>query len=435
MARIGSTGATNETQEPQPAVPQVRPWLRYWARMFDISVFGFVVGLIAVVVPSSNFGKVIANTENELWIGMALLIAWVFVEALLLYAIGTTPGKWLFKIQLISATGASPTFPDAFSRSVAVWWRGLGAGFPLVSLFTLMTAHKRLTERGITSWDADNRINVVHGQIGLVRGFAAVAFFATAIFLISNSGATREIESSQEMQEVNALITSLQEEVSRTERSAADSDVHPLRTERRPSDELNARGAIGEIQRFVLELLDRVDAQQNDYLLELDAIQWDSILDSRRIKRDNTLEQSRVMLEQARAIVNKYEAKTATMIRDMRARVQTLPFSGDERKEIVASFDRGMKNARLEEQWSLEKRVIGQVEKIIELLATSKLGTGWIVESDQILFASDDDLATFNSYFEEIQSIVQLQEQIRKDCVEHGKQNLEAAKRLLTGGN
>ena len=33
-------------EQPADAVPQVRPWVRYWARMFDFCLYSVVVGIL-----------------------------------------------------------------------------------------------------------------------------------------------------------------------------------------------------------------------------------------------------------------------------------------------------------------------------------------------------------------------------------------------------
>jgi hypothetical protein len=83
----------------QESVSQVRPWVRYWARVFDIYFFSILGGgLIGAFAPNAALSSPL--------IGVVLLLIWVFVESLLLSTFGTTPGKWLFKVRLISPTGS-----------------------------------------------------------------------------------------------------------------------------------------------------------------------------------------------------------------------------------------------------------------------------------------------------------------------------------------
>src|SRR5260221_2071847 len=68
---------------------EVRPWVRYWARTFDVYSFCLVGGFILGI-----FAPQFLARQNEYALGMMLIFAWVFVEALLLSSFQTTPGKW-----------------------------------------------------------------------------------------------------------------------------------------------------------------------------------------------------------------------------------------------------------------------------------------------------------------------------------------------------
>ena len=172
--RAASTAPT------QSAATSVRPWVRYWARMLDIDLACVVSGLIIGVAAPDAFKQ---PGYDQLFV-IACIFAWVFIESFLLSTVGTTPGKWLFKIQLVPPNGVKPTYSVAFSRSSKVWWRGLGIGFPLASLVTLILAYSNLTRNGITSWDREDGFTVIHHHIGVLRVLVAVMFFALFFALV-----------------------------------------------------------------------------------------------------------------------------------------------------------------------------------------------------------------------------------------------------------
>lgn len=155
----------------------VRPWVRYWARMFDVYSFSLVGGVILAIIAPQFLEK-----QNEYALGMMLVFAWVFVESLLLSSFQTTPGKWLFKTKIALTSGSPISFSQALARSFKVWWRGFGTGFPIATMITMIIAHGRLTRNGITSWDRDDGFSVTHETIGVPRVLAAIAFFF--IFLV-----------------------------------------------------------------------------------------------------------------------------------------------------------------------------------------------------------------------------------------------------------
>lgn len=162
----------------------VRPWVRYWARVFDTYLFCIFGGVILAFIAPQFLEK-----QNDLALGMMFLFAWVFVEALLLSSFQTTPGKWLFKVKISLTSGEPINFSQALERSFKVWWRGLGTGFPIASMITTIIAYVRLTRNGITSWDKDDGFSVTHENIGVPRVLAAIAFFVVFLMIaaIGNS--------------------------------------------------------------------------------------------------------------------------------------------------------------------------------------------------------------------------------------------------------
>lgn len=163
-----------------PAPSQVRPWVRYWARIFDVHSFSFVGGVILVLIAPQFIEK-----QNEYALGVMLVFAWVFVEALLLSSFQTTPGKWLFKTKIALTSGSPINFSQALARSFKVWWRGFGTGFPIATMITMVIAQRRLTRNGITSWDKDDGFSVAHETIGVPRVLAAIAFFFIFLMVVA----------------------------------------------------------------------------------------------------------------------------------------------------------------------------------------------------------------------------------------------------------
>ena len=187
IASAPPVGVTTASSTPPPfsvAAPpanQVRPWVRYWARMFDIYVAAIVVGItVGIATPHA-----LDQPGSDQLFGVAVIFVWIFIESLLLSTMGTTPGKWLFKTRLVAPSSGKPSYSAAISRSFKVWWRGLGIGFPIASLITLIVAHGNLTKNGITTWDRDDGFTVVNDRIGPVRIiFAVVAFLLFFILVV-----------------------------------------------------------------------------------------------------------------------------------------------------------------------------------------------------------------------------------------------------------
>lgn len=161
-----------------PSGDQIRPWVRYWARVIDIVIFSVCAGiLISITFPPILELPEIAFT-------LLLLFLYVFVEPIMLSSWGYTPGKALFRIRLRRSDGSKLPYDIALARSTKVWLRGMGLGAPIVSLFTLISAYRRLKEQGSTSWDEEGRFQISHQTIGDGRVLVAILIFGLYVALV-----------------------------------------------------------------------------------------------------------------------------------------------------------------------------------------------------------------------------------------------------------
>ena len=162
-------------------VSQVRPWVRYCARFVDIVLSGFCFGaVLSIIAPS-------VLKVNKGILNILFLFVWCFVEAVCLSMWGTTPGKSLLRVTVRNADRSKLNFRSALSRSVDVWIRGLGIGFPLAGLITLAIAYNTLSKNGITTWDQSRNFRVIHEKIGSARVIFTIVLFAGYFsFLVFN---------------------------------------------------------------------------------------------------------------------------------------------------------------------------------------------------------------------------------------------------------
>ncbi len=163
----------DSTENPDP---QVRPWVRFWARMIDYGIFGLLAGVVLQI-----FYPTILDFSS-INLTLLLLTAYVFFESIMLAFCGTTPGKALLRIKLRTDDGTKFNYSGAITRSVRVWWRGEGLGIPLVSLVTNILAYNSLKKNGRTAWDRDGKLVVQHQIIGRWRISAAVIIL-TVLYL------------------------------------------------------------------------------------------------------------------------------------------------------------------------------------------------------------------------------------------------------------
>lgn len=155
-----------------------RPWIRFWARMIDYSLFFLVVALL------SSYFKVLF-VPIQPFFGMMLLFVWIFIETLFLVTWGKTPGKWLMRITVRDEFQHRLKLSEALNRSFSVWWLGMGAGIPIVSLITMIVAAVKLSNTGMTSWDRRSNYRIFHGKVGAVRTIIAVLYFVCYLWVFS----------------------------------------------------------------------------------------------------------------------------------------------------------------------------------------------------------------------------------------------------------
>lgn len=153
-----------------------RPWTRCWARMFDLMIAGIFLGtlLFVWILLNPYSYNDISKTSETVW-NMAALFIWIFIESLFLSTWGTTPGKWLLNTKVRNITGRKLTYSESLNRSFNVWGKGMGIGFPLATLFTLIISYRNLNADKKTSWDIKGGHTVLHKDPG---------FFRIAIFIL-----------------------------------------------------------------------------------------------------------------------------------------------------------------------------------------------------------------------------------------------------------
>jgi uncharacterized RDD family membrane protein YckC len=161
----------------------IRPWVRYWARHCDYIIFFLLVGIVGGLIAPSIMHTVFSN-EHEAGFSLLLIFLYTFFEAGLLSTWGYTPGKWLLGISVRDKEGNKLSYDKAFTRAIKVWWRGMGIGFPIVYFFTQISANRRLTNNGITSWDKDGLINVKHYKLNPFKIIIVVIIYVILIISI-----------------------------------------------------------------------------------------------------------------------------------------------------------------------------------------------------------------------------------------------------------
>jgi len=165
--------ASSATGAP-PSSGRPRPWIRFWARGLDLVFWTLFLGSF----PLPMTPELVRNPP--FWLGAAFFTFWALAETLLLSTWGTTPGKWLLRVQVEGAFGGRLGFFQALKRSFLVLVVGLGLGIPFVGMLAMLLSLGHLQSRGSTFWDRKAGCRVVHGRIDPMRG--GIAVFLIVLF-------------------------------------------------------------------------------------------------------------------------------------------------------------------------------------------------------------------------------------------------------------
>ena len=137
-------------------------WARWLARSADallLTPFVFVLFLaLGVLIELGRAPAFLLQWAEHPILSSALELVVIFVlftlwEPLFLSNAGTTPGKWLMGLRVRRKNGEKLSFPRALARFVSVWFVGMGAGIPVLSLILMLMARGKLTSDGATGWD------------------------------------------------------------------------------------------------------------------------------------------------------------------------------------------------------------------------------------------------------------------------------------------
>lgn len=158
-----------------------RPWPRYWARMIDIwlevAVLSFILGLLS---PSLFQSGAILDSDGPLknLTGLLLLPVAMIADAVVYTFLGNSLGKAILGIRVRHTEGARLSFGTYSYRNFQAYIHGLGIGFPLISLFTLLSSHRRASRLEPLSWDTGSNSRPYSDAGGARTVFGALCFFA-----------------------------------------------------------------------------------------------------------------------------------------------------------------------------------------------------------------------------------------------------------------
>ena len=130
------------------------PVRRYIARSLDLSVLTAAVSFLVFVVLRVRLEVELLKTI----ISILCVFLSVPINALLISRFGTTPGKWVMGMRVLSSNGNLLSFEEAKDREWGALRSGCGFYLPIISLVRLIKSYREYIESYDNSWYRDSEI-------------------------------------------------------------------------------------------------------------------------------------------------------------------------------------------------------------------------------------------------------------------------------------
>jgi uncharacterized RDD family membrane protein YckC len=154
---------TKEEYE-EATYPAGRPYVRYLARLFDLSLFS-ILFILFVSILSPSFVAEISN----LYIFIISLFLWIIVEPAIIAIFGNTFGRAFLNTKIKSIHGDKVDFKTALKRSIFVSAAGMGFGIPILNFICFIFSYRDLKGHGISTWDHKIGTVTLYGKVSMSR--------------------------------------------------------------------------------------------------------------------------------------------------------------------------------------------------------------------------------------------------------------------------
>lgn len=129
-----STNESFSEDVPQP----FHPWRRFFARMVDYAWIDLLLSILfSLILRIRPF----VNSLGAVLLSFVAMLVAIPVLAAMIHLWGTTPGKWLFGLSIVSENGNKLDFSAAKDREVEVFIRGCGMGLPVFNIVRLIMSY------------------------------------------------------------------------------------------------------------------------------------------------------------------------------------------------------------------------------------------------------------------------------------------------------
>lgn len=178
---IGQVPEMSQILRPDPVPPEdpnrvikPGPWSRFVARFIDLSLWYIPIFYLPFSLISSDAEMRLFTRTFWLWLGFAVVkmmlstLACLIVDALVMAAVGTTPGKWLLRLTVRQEEGGKVPLSWLVARNLRLWLYGLGLGIPIVNFWCFWRSYQQAAKGVRNPWDSPRQLVV---EQRLVKGW------------------------------------------------------------------------------------------------------------------------------------------------------------------------------------------------------------------------------------------------------------------------
>ena len=143
----------DEDTEIVTASQMFHPWRRFFARTLDLSIYSVLWD--AFLAFALNVNIMTRGNGGSFLDSCITLLIMLFTEPLLLKLTGTTPGKAVFGIRVVSYNGGKLSYGEGLWRTWRILGKGFGYNIPIYNLVRLWKSYKLCTRNEAQPWDED----------------------------------------------------------------------------------------------------------------------------------------------------------------------------------------------------------------------------------------------------------------------------------------
>lgn len=155
----------------------------------------------------------------------------------------------------------------------------------------------------------------------------------------------------------------------------------------------NLSGYMGVAEVTMKSLMNEAATVHNEYMKALEQAGWMTLLDPARVKRDKGLVESRAIVANATAVVERYRPKAIGVYDTMQQKAALAAFRSDSfRREFLDGVNKGVATGKKNTvaSWDYEARILKEYGAVVELLARRE-GHFEIAADNQVVFEADAD--------------------------------------------